>query len=985
VARLQADGSLDLGFTPVPLLAGFVRALAVQPDGKVWVGGDSTSDTVPARIRIARFNPDGSIDPGFQSGGGAGDDVFAIALQPDGRVLVGGQFDRMHDSMRRRVARLWGDSGAPAVEFAATLFTVSEVASNALITLRRTGDTTAPATVNEATSDGTATAGTDYTPQIGTITWLALMNTWTFAVPVVNDGVAEGVETVNLVLSNAQGAALGVRSAAVLEISDAVGNVGFQLGNASVSVTEGQPSGTLNVYRSGPSSSLATVDFHTVDGSAIAGQDYEAQSGTITFNPGDTVKPITVRIQNDGLQEGTEMFTVVLSNPTGGASLSAQSVGTVSIVDNERGFGFSAASYAVAENVGLAVVTVERNWDTNGSVSVSFATANDSALDGRDYLARSGTLVLGPTESNKIFTVPILNNGLVDGNRALRLTLSGPAGIPLGSPTTAMLTIVDNDRGIEFVVTNVMVAENTGSVSVAIRRGDDGTNDLTVRFATTNGTATAGEDYTAQTGTVVLQPGEVNHVLTLPILEDNLIEIDEAFGTVLTEPGPGAVLGPQIFASVTILDNDGRPGALDGTFDAGLEAPVQIEAMARQPDGKVIVVGSAPLNFGGLLLPGIARLNPDGSRDRGYNPQPMPHNGIYAVAVQSDGKAVFGGVSDTNPVFRLNTNGSLDTTFQPSLLAGSVRRVVIQPDGKLLCAGQFTLRTTGLGITAALGRLTPSGSPDPGFAPLTNYPPVDALALQDDGKILVTEYTSPLLRLNVDGFLDETYHPQVCCKKALALQADGKLLVAYNGIVSGPTYGVVERWLADGTSDASFKSIEGGVIFMGGPWWESVLTLVSQPDGRVVVGGSFLGVWGSRGSLPGRGIARLDGDGTLDNSFDPGEGTDDRVTSVLVLPDGKILIGGYFNRVGGVLRRGVARLHGGWSFKFLTAPQPGTNQVKLTLASEPWRQYVLEGSTNLADWRPLSTNSVPGYYLEFTDTNTASFPRRFYRALPLAP
>ena len=109
ITRLNANGTLDTTFDPAAGPSGEVDALALQPDGKIVIGGKFTSVGGVERKRIARLKPDGALDASFDPGTGATWTVFAVTLQPDGRVLVGGAFEAIDGVSRSRIARLWGD------------------------------------------------------------------------------------------------------------------------------------------------------------------------------------------------------------------------------------------------------------------------------------------------------------------------------------------------------------------------------------------------------------------------------------------------------------------------------------------------------------------------------------------------------------------------------------------------------------------------------------------------------------------------------------------------------------------------------------------------------------------------------------------------------------------------------------------------------------------------------------------------------------
>src|SRR6185295_12042057 len=106
IARLNANGSLDTSFDPGPGPNAAIFAMALQSDGKVVIGGDFTSVDGTPRNRIARLNGDGTFDATFEPFSGADDTVYAVAVQPNGKVLVGGAFTTMDLRSRSRIARL---------------------------------------------------------------------------------------------------------------------------------------------------------------------------------------------------------------------------------------------------------------------------------------------------------------------------------------------------------------------------------------------------------------------------------------------------------------------------------------------------------------------------------------------------------------------------------------------------------------------------------------------------------------------------------------------------------------------------------------------------------------------------------------------------------------------------------------------------------------------------------------------------------------
>ena len=270
----------------------------------------------------------------------------------------------------------------------------------------------------------------------------------------------------------------------------------------------------------------------------------------------------------------------------------------------------------------------------------------------------------------------------------------------------------------------------------------------------------------------------------------------------------------------------------------------RVNAVAVQPDGRIVVVGSfTTLGGGGMGTTSrsrIARLNADGSLDGTFDPG--ANDSVSAVAVQSDGKIVVagafsllgGGGSGTTPrgrIARLNSDGSLDATFDPGA-NDTVTAVAVQPDGKVLVAGSFTtLGGGGTGLTPRnrIGRLNSDGSLDTSFNPGANNV-VGAVAVQLDGRIVV-----------------------------------GGFFTTMGGGGTGTTpRNRIARLASDGTVDATFNPGANGFI----------ATAVVQGDGKILLGGGFTTLGGGgTGTTQRNYIGRLNPDGSLDATFNPGANT----------------------------------------------------------------------------------------------------------------
>jgi M6 family metalloprotease-like protein len=219
-----------------------------------------------------------------------------------------------------------------SLQFSAASYSVNEAGENAAIAITRTGGSYGAISAAVTTSNGTATAGSDYTAT----TWIVSFAdgdtaSKTVSIPIGNDTFFESDETVNLTLTNPSGgASLGSPDAAVLTIIDddpapAVSISGVQL-------IEGN-SGTINavfaVTLSPASNQTVMVSYHTADNTAQAGSDYVAKASSLTFNPGETAKNITVVVNGDTIPEANETFLVILSGATNARVADNQGLATI--------------------------------------------------------------------------------------------------------------------------------------------------------------------------------------------------------------------------------------------------------------------------------------------------------------------------------------------------------------------------------------------------------------------------------------------------------------------------------------------------------------------------------------------------------------------------------------------------------------------------------------------------------------------------------
>lgn len=413
------------------------------------------------------------------------------------------------------------------------------------------------------------------------------------------------------------------------------------------------------------------------------------------------------------------------------------------------------------------------------------------------------------------------------------------------------------------------------------------------------------------------------------------------------------------------------PGVLDTGFNAAGAGPDNtVYAVAVQPDGKIVTGGVfTTYNGDAAASDYVMRLNADGTRDTGFNTAGVGANStVYAVAVQPDGKIVIvgsfinynGDAAASDFVMRLNADGTRDLTFNAGGTGANdiVYCVALQPDGKIVIGGG----TSYDGDAAAsdyVMRLNGDGTRDTTFnnGGAGANSGVFALAIEPDGKIVIggnfVSYNGNaagrLARLNADGTRDTTFNAGGSGADgtvlALAIESDGKIVIGGNFTsYNGDAVGGIARLNSDGTRDTTFNAGSAGANGL-------VHAVAVQPDGRVVIGGDFTTY---NGNAAGR-IARLNGDGTRDTTFNAGgAGANSTAYAVAVQPEGKVVLGGSFTTYNGGAAARITRLAGDL---FVTWAAGDTSDQIITL---PIVQDLLEegNETVVFGLVPLTAGSL---------------------------
>lgn len=337
-------------------------------------------------------------------------------------------------------------------------YSTSEANSSITITVNRSAGTDGAVGATYALTDGTATGagmcgvGIDYVNTGGTVAFANGVSTQTFNVTLCPDALNKVDETFNVTLSAPTGGAtIGSPGAAVVTITndDVLPSISIN----DVTANEGDAGTTsfgFTASLSAPSGQTVTVQFATADGTAtIANNDYASNSGTVTFNPGETTKPVTVLVNGDTTVETNEDFFVNLTTPTNATILDAQGQGNITNDDSAAGGAFSVNDVRVAEgNAGTVNATFTVTYTAGGAANITFATANRTATAGTDYVANTNTLTFPASGSTQTQTVNVVVNGDIvkEANETFEFNLSAPTGGATITDGQGIGIIVDEDR-----------------------------------------------------------------------------------------------------------------------------------------------------------------------------------------------------------------------------------------------------------------------------------------------------------------------------------------------------------------------------------------------------------------------------------------------------------------------------------------------------------------------------------------------------------
>ncbi len=321
---------------------------------------------------------------------------------------------------------------------------------------------------------------------------------------------------------------------------------------------------TFTVTLSQAATEAVTVNWTTQGGAtATAGADYTAGSGTLTFNAGDSSKTVSVSVVGDNVDEPNETFTVRLSSASGATISDGTATGTITDDDDTPTVTLNLDQNSITEAGGVSTVTATLDHPSSEATTVTVSVSPVSPAVAGDYTLSGNldlTIAAGETDSTGVVTMTAVNNNVHEGNKTA--TVSGTATNSQGvtAPQSVTLTITDDEAPPGLSVADASVTEGdsgTTTMTFTVTLNPTTSGQVTVNWATADGTATAGTDYTAGNGTLTFNAGDSSKTVSVSVAGDNVDEPNETFTVTLSNPS-GADISDGT-ATGTITDDDAEP------------------------------------------------------------------------------------------------------------------------------------------------------------------------------------------------------------------------------------------------------------------------------------------------------------------------------------------------------------------------------------------------------------------------------------------
>jgi uncharacterized delta-60 repeat protein len=898
LGRLARDGTLDTSFDPV--LNAQVNCLAVEADGRILGGGNFTRADGLDRQHLVRLDATGNVDPTFDPSANA--PVFSLLVEPDGRILAAGEFTRVAGQDRGRLARFNVDGSLDAG--------FQPEPNAAVVSLARQ-------------ADGKILVGGEFTRLSGQdrqrlarlhpdgsldLGFHPAADSNVVALVVQPDGrILVGGAFRNLagaersriarLLSDGSldpdfnpGADGWVLSMALQADGDVVVAGGFThlAGDPRQRLGRLSKSGALDVHFAPEADGSVTALLLQEDGGCVVGGDF--------YNLGGARRYGLARLNNTApAQSRLE---------AGAQGVAWRRGGTAPEIQDPRLDHSPDGSVWAPLGTG---VRVEGGWEWAGA-----------APPGSGTLRARGRIATGYDNGSSWLVASYLGAPVWLSQPADRTVDAGAAvtfGVAVGGTGPFQFQWFRGERPL--VDGGNVAGAATDTLTLGdVREAEEGPYHVVTRNSE-GAIASRTVHLTVHDPVITRSPASVNTIpggdatFTVAAIGTppfqyrwfrDTTRLEEADGPSLTLAQVQAADAGLYTVEVSRESETARstPAGLTVNLVTADEryAPSyvgHVYALAPQTDGRVLVAGDFT-SLGGGSQARLGRLNPDGAADPSFL-SPRPDGTVHCLAVQADGRIVAGGAFENwgtaarSRLARLGPDGALDPAFNPGA-NGDVQALAIEAGGSILAGGGFTVFAGAPRHRLARLRSEEAGGDlDPDFHPEFSST-VSTILPQPDGRILVGglfwavegQARKGLVRLHPDGRVDESFTTNPLLLdgvECLALQPDGRILVAAGG-------GRLVRLLASGSEDTAFAPLLATTVVPGsGVYGGSLRFLGLQTDGRILLGGTFNDV----GGLPRHTLARLDANGRVDLHFAPGVQSA-QIPTFALQADGRVLASG---------------------------------------------------------------------------------------------
>ncbi|MBB6521493.1 Calx-beta domain-containing protein, partial [Pseudoteredinibacter isoporae] len=573
--------------------------------------GEQASVTISGGSNNASF-----VVTGVDDAVGEGNETIIVDIDS---ITDSGAFEDVAEHADNQVTTtIIDDDGAPSLSIDDV--TVDESAGTATFTVTLSPVAAGPVTVDYATSNGTATAGADYTSTSGTLTFAAGVGTQTITVPITDDVLDENSENFNVVLTNPNGAS----------ISDDTG-----VGTILDEVTPG-PDDTVTVSLAGPANVVegeTTTDYTVTLSESVPAGNSVTVNLTYTYNDadgnditevasvvvtgGNSTATFDLQTIDDAFAEGAEDFDVSIgtivdtdssfeaiaahaTNNTVNTTITDQTGSDNPPGDEDRIFArLTQSTDTIAENGGQVTYTVTL-VDQNGipvtvpaGETVTVGLAYTGTASGTDYSGEQASVTISGGSNNASFVVTGVDDAVGEGNETIIVDIDSITDtgafedVAEHADNQVTTTITDDDGTPSLSINDVTVNEGDGTATFTVTLNPVAAGPVTVDYATNNGTATAGEDYTSSTGTLTFAAGVATQTITVPISDDALDENSENFNVVLSNAN-GASISDDTGVG-TILDETTADTVL-----VSLSGPTDVVEGATTTDYTVTLSETVP-------------------------------------------------------------------------------------------------------------------------------------------------------------------------------------------------------------------------------------------------------------------------------------------------------------------------------------------------------------------------------------------------------